>query len=386
MIEVVKGIGRVFLNPLLYWVFLLMTLVGYRRIKRDRLNFGVKVFNLFSEWKDTWLASMLFGLFISLLMVGVGFVFSYETLILLSVVVILLSLFLRFGLLSASYSIGITYLLLLLMPTVMEYQTLINKGLFSEANFTGLSILMGLFLIFEAQQLRKTDRNETFPELIRSSRGAWIGQHRIKKLSVIPFFTLVPAGLITPFAPYWPYITIGGEAYSLILIPFLIGFEHLVKGSLPHEAGVRIAKAVFVLALLVTAIAIGSVFISWLSIVAIVVGIIGREIINYRHRIQDNGNQPYFRQVDNGLQILSIIPGSPADRLNILIGEMITKVNGQKVSTEKQFYEALQETGAFFKMEVIDDAGEVRFVQSALYEGDHHELGLIFITKPYRNK
>ncbi len=50
------------------------------------------------------------------------------------------------------------------------------------------------------------------------------------------------------------------------------------------------------------------------------------------------------------------------------------------------FYQALQKSGAFFKLDIIDDAGEVRFVQSAFYEGDHHELGLIFTEKPYRKE
>ncbi len=31
----------------------------------------------------------------------------------------------------------------------------------------------------------------------------------------------------------------------------------------------------------------------------------------------------------------------------------------------------------FFKLEILGENGEVRFVQSALYEEDHHELGII---------
>ncbi|MFD2045007.1 PDZ domain-containing protein [Ornithinibacillus salinisoli] len=384
LMELLKALGRLFLNPLLYWSIFLVLLVGYRRVKRDRIKFGSKVFDVFSEWKGTWGLSILIGIFISLVTIGIGFVFAYETIILLSVVAILLSLSLRFSLLSASYTFGIGYILLLLLPIFLENQSYFSQDLFSNTNFTALTILLGFFLLVEAQLLRKTERNETFPNLVLGQRGGWIGQHFIKKLAIIPFFTLIPAGTITSFAPYWPYFSIGEETYSLILVPFIIGFEQSVKGSLPHRAAVKIAKSVFLLAIIVIAMAIGSIFVSWLSIATVIVAILGREFINYRHRVQDNEKRPYFHQSDSGLQVLSVIPGSPAARLEILVGETITKVNGQKIKTEQQFYEALQETGAFFKLELLDDIGEIRFVQSAIYEGDHHELGLIFTSRPHR--
>ncbi|MUK89084.1 PDZ domain-containing protein [Ornithinibacillus sp. L9] len=384
LMELLKAVGRLFLNPLLYWTIILVTVVGYRRVKRDRVKFGAKVFDVFAEWKDTWILSITLGLFISILTIGIGFLFTYETILLLSVITILLSFTLRFSMLSASYTIGLTYILLLLIPLLLENQKFINVALFSSVSLTALTILLGLFLMVEAQLLSKTKRNETFPDLSLDQRGGWVGIHHVKKLSIIPFFTLIPHGLIESFAPYWPYFTIGEETYSLVLVPFVIGFHHVVKGGLPDQATIKIAKSVFFLALIVTAIAVGSIFVSWLSIAAVVIAILGREIINYRHRINDQRNRPFFHQTNDGLKVLSIIPGSPADRLQILVGETITKVNGKRITTEQQFYEALQETGAFFKLDLIDDFGEVRFVQSAIYEGDHHELGLIFTSKPHR--
>ena len=47
-----------------------------------------------------------------------------------------------------------------------------------------------------------------------------------------------------------------------------------------------------------------------------------------------------FIQRKNGLRILGIIPGTPAERLDILIGETIIKVNGIKINTEQEFYSA----------------------------------------------
>lgn len=384
LIEVMKGIGKVILNPLLYWSFLLVIVVGYRRINKERNHFGLKIFDVFSEWKNTWIVSIGIGLFISLLALGIGMVFTYEIILVLSIVVILLSIGFRLTLLSASYTIGITYLLLLLSPLLLKFQTVIDIDLFSMTDFTSLVILLGIFLIVEAIMLSRVKREETFPELSLSDRGIWIGQHHVKKLSVIPFFVLIPSGMITPFASFWPCFSIGGESYSLLLVPFVIGFDYLVRGSLPQDAAHKIAKSISVLGFIVILIAIGSIYLPWLSIIAVFVAILGREFINYKHRVEDKNSLPYFNQVEAGLKVLAVIPDAPGDRLGILVGETILKVNGQEINSVTEFYIALQESGAYFKIDVIDDANEVRFVQSALYEGDHHELGLIFADKPHR--
>ncbi len=51
------------------------------------------------------------------------------------------------------------------------------------------------------------------------------------------------------------------------------------------------------------------------------------------------------------------------------------------VKTENRVYEALQRNRAFCKLEVVNEHGEVRFVQGALYEDEHHELGLLFVKE-----
>ena len=63
--------------------------------------------------------------------------------------------------------------------------------------------------------------------------------------------------------------------------------------------------------------------------------------------------------------------------MGLQIGDVIRTVNGVQVQTTQQYYEALQLNRAYCKLEVIDDQGENRLVNRALYEGEHHELGVI---------
>ncbi|MGM8366077.1 PDZ domain-containing protein [Virgibacillus sp. W0181] len=383
LVEMAKGIGKFFLNPLLYWGVILVVIAGYKRVKLERKNFGYKIFDIFSELKNTGLIAVVFGLLISIITIGAGFVYSYEMVLLLIVVMIVLSISFRFSMLSAVYTLGITYIIILFGPILLDLQNVIDPTVFSTISLSSLSILLGLFLLTEAVLLVKVKRNETFPRLALSNRGNWVGEHQIKKLSFIPFFMLVPAGLITPFAPYWPYFSIGSESYSLLLFPFLIGVDYVVSGRLPMLAAKQLARSVAYLAFIVLVISVGSIFIPALSLLAVFVGILGKEMINYRHRLAEKRKNTYFYQLNEGLKVLGVIPGTPAERLGILVGETIVRVNGKKISRSFEFYEALQASGAFFKLDILDDNGEIRFLQSPFYEGEHYKLGIIFSAEPY---
>ncbi|WP_379589257.1 PDZ domain-containing protein [Oceanobacillus caeni] len=384
--EVLKGIGRFFLNPLVYWSILLVVFSGYKRIKDERLDFGSKVFDIFSEWKGTHLIAIVSGIIISVITLGTGMVINYETIILLCILTILLSITMRFTLLSPIYTIGITYLLFLFLPFVSKDLELFGMSFTMETNFTVLSILLGLFLIVEAILIKSIKRNRTFPSLSLSRRGIWVGQHRLKRMAVIPFFMLIPTGNIVPIEPYWPVVSLGDQSFGIVLIPFIIGFDYIAKGHMPKQAAEKLSKYIMLLGFGIVAIAVGGIFIHWLSFVALIVAILGKEYIHYRYRYGDKVRLPYFHPENAGLKIVSVIPGTPAERSGVLVGEIIAKVNGIKVNNVHQFYLALQNSGAYFKLDVLDDNKEVRFVQGAYYEGEHHELGLLFSEKPHKEK
>jgi len=382
LIELAKGIGGFFLNPFFYWFFILLIGASYIRIKRERSNFGTRVFPRFSELGQTWAVTLIFGLAVSLISLAAGIVLTYEIILVLSIVMIILSLTFKFTMLSASYTIGITYLLFLFLPMVFGGEAISIPPV----SFAALSLLLGIFLMAESILLRKTKRNRSFPQLAMSSRGGSIGLHQLKKIAFIPFFTLVPSGLITSFAPFWPAFSIGGESYSLILIPFAIGFHFNIKSMVATQAARVLSKNLLFLSAIVILIAVSSIFIPELSLVAVLLAILGREWVLYRFRVNDGKRAPYFTPKNKGLVILSVIPDSRADQLGLADGETISKVNGNLVRTPNEFYKALQTGAASYKLEVLDENGEIRLVQGVQYEQDHHELGLIFPEQPFRTE
>ncbi|WP_249260894.1 PDZ domain-containing protein [Virgibacillus pantothenticus] len=386
LLESAKGIGRLFLNPLFYWAFILIIFTGIKRIKREREDFGIKVYDLFSEWKYTWGVSIIMGLFISAYTLGVGVVLTYPVILLLGAVAILLSLTGRLSLLSASYIIGIAYLILLFVPKWVDLQSILPSSMSMNIHFSGLTSLLAILLLAESIMLFRARKGLTYPELTLSKRGGWVGQHHLKKMAVIPFFTLIPTGSLTPFADYWPYFTLNDETYSLILIPFLLGFDHIVRAHEPSIAATELARSTLLLSLLVGIFAFSSIYYSVFSLIAVLCAILGRELINYRYRIKEQNKAGYFQSTDQALKVLAVLPDSPADRLGIKAGTFITKVNGTRINQLEAFYHALQTSGAFFKLEIINKEGEVELLQGAWYQGDHHGLGLFFTSPPHNKQ
>ncbi|WP_244856902.1 PDZ domain-containing protein [Oceanobacillus sp. J11TS1] len=384
LIELAKGIGKFFLNPAFYWFLFILTAASYFRIKRERYDFGIKVYPKFIEWGKTWLVSLISGILISAVIIGVGMVFSYETLLVLAFAFIILSISTHFTLLSPSYTIGLTFLILFFAPYIFDMQSWVDYSLLYERSLPALAILAGLLLFVESLLIKRIEKQVTFPRIELSDRGVWVGEQQIKRLAVVPLLMLVPEGLITSFAPWWPYFSIGETSLGLVLIPFLIGFHYKAQGHFHQDAIYKLAKANTFLAIGILIIAVGGVVVPYLSLTAIILAIIGKEYMNYRYREGDRLRRPYYQPHPKGLRVIGIIPGSPAERLEIEPGESIYRVHGRNVRTSQAFYEALQGSGAYIKMEIFNHDNEARFVQCSLYEGEHHSLGFQFAEEPYK--
>lgn len=378
LLEIAKGIGKMFLNPMLYWALFLVIVAGILRIQKERTQFNTKVKDLFAEWNRTLPFLILNFVILSLIIIGAGVVFSYETILVLNIVVILLSITTRFTLLSAAYSVGITYIILYFLPYVYP-----SSPYFQETNFQGLAILLGFLLIAEAILLFRVKEDDMFAELEKTNRGKWIGIQHLKKMSVIPMFLLIPVGSIESFVSYWPYVTIGGTTFGLFLLPMCIGFDYRVKSKPPMIAKKTLAKTTLWIGILTLGLAIGSIYLEILSLIAICVAFLLKEWMNYSFRMKEKTGKQFFSNVDEGLQILTILPHSPAERFELIPGEIVIKVNGKRIYNEDDLYGALEKTGSYCKIEVLDLDKEKRVVQGALYEGEHFRLGIIFVMEPY---
>ncbi|CAM4061138.1 membrane protein [Bacillus manliponensis] len=384
LLEIGRGIGRLFLNPAFYVFFISCALVGYFRMNRERKDFSFKVYDMWYELRTSLFAAIGYGLCVSVVTVGAGLIFSEASLLAMTIWMVLFALVVQYRYISPAYTVSIAIAITLLSSKLPISFLQLKSG--EEASIVSLAILLGLLLVVEGLLISKQAANHSMPKLRKGKRGLNIGLHEAKRLWMVPVFFLVPGDAITQFLSWWPVVSLGQETYSIVLVPFLIGFIRTVKGFEPKEALLFTGRRVLGLAVIVLVLGAASYFSSVFAIVAMGAAMLGRFTIAMQERIQDENREPYFAVRNNGLVVLGVIPNTAGAEMRLQPGEVIAKVNGSIPTTVDEFYNALQSrtTGAFCKLEVIDTKGERRLIQQAIYAGEHHELGVVFVGQNHK--
>lgn len=381
LLELLFGIGRFFLNPATYILLLVALFLGFRRIKRERKDFNVRIYPFNLEWTELTLSGILAGVCVSAVMIAIGAVLPLGFIVIASSLTILFALAMQPRLLSPAIVLGLSIIISLFLPSLSFNNLLVSNLIKDVTNSPVLvmAILLSVLIFAEGLLILRKGHVHTSPKLLKSKRGKQIGAHEAKKMWMVPVLLLIPGDALTSTFEWWPAIQTPFMTFSLLVVPFGVGFHQEVQASLPKVAIQQTGRRVLLLAVVVAALTVGAYWLPVLAIAAAVVAMVGREYITVRQKMLDDDKVSFFATNEKGMVILDVIPNSPAEKMGLKLGEIIIKVNGNKVRSEKEFYEALQVNRAYCKLEVLDYNGEVRFAQRALYDGEHHELGILFV-------
>ena len=381
LVELLKGTGKLFLHPVLYYLVFLAGILGVMRVKRERKNFHIRAHDAYFELRQLFPTGILIGLVLSLLVVAAGVTVPFAAILLIAGFTLLWSLTTNVRWISPAYTIGAAFFTLILIEENHWSFPIFSKTFqeLSDKIYPSVVVVLGLLLIAEGMLIFRNGSYGTSPKLTKSKRGQNVGLHEVKRLWMVPLFLLIPGNALHLPFDWWPVFHLGADEYSLIFVPFAIGFHQQVKGMLPKVAIQLQGRRVIVLGVFVTLLSVAGYWFPLSSIVTAGLAVLGRELISLLTSMKDDNLPFYFSRKNKGLMIIGVIPDSPANKMQLQVGETISKANGVLVYDEKVFYEALQKNRAHCKLEVLDTNGEIRFVQRALYEGDHHELGILFV-------
>jgi len=381
LMELLKGTGKLLLHPLFYYFFFIAAYLGVSRVKRERQNFHTRAEDAFFELRQLLPTGLIIGFVLSVITIGSGLVIPFALVIVIGVTTLLLSLPVRARLLSPVYAVGSAFFILIFaagqdwgIPVIGKYFESIEDKI-----YPSVAILLALLVIGEGILIRTNGVKGSSPKLTKSRRGQNVGVHEVKRLWMLPIFLFIPGDVLEPPFSWWPVFEMGDQFYSLMLVPFAVGLQQQIQGDLPKEAIRMHGGRVLGLGILVLAVAVGGYWFPVATIAAVALAMLGRELIYLVQRVRDENRPFYFSKQNQGVMILGVIPGSPAAKMELQVGELVTTVNGVQVKDEKSFYEAIQRNAAHCKLEVLDTNSQIRFVQRALYEGDHHQLGILFV-------
>ncbi|MCC2930909.1 PDZ domain-containing protein [Bacillus sp. LBG-1-113] len=377
--ELLKSAGLFFLHPL-FWFFVIVSLAfGYVRIKRERKTFHTRIADIYDELKFTYTKGLIPGILLSIVLGVLGISIPLGILAIIAVMTAAAALTLRANWMSAAYIVSVSMLIGFGLQVNQAEPFLDRFPQGFAVVWPALAVFLGLLVIAEGAVAYRSAHVKTSPGLVVSSRGLPIGQQLANRIWLLPLFILVPGNGLESHLSWWPVFSVPGGSFHFLWIPYFVGFGQRVQGSLP-ETSIRItAKRVCILGLIVSALGAASLLWTPLAGAAVCAAVLGRIFLSVKQRINDNAAPFYFSKRDQGLMVLGIIPNTPAEDLELKIGEIITKVNGVPVKHVSDFYEALQRNRAYVKLEIIGLNGEIRFDQRASYEGEHHELGILFV-------
>ncbi|SDN01433.1 PDZ domain-containing protein [Fictibacillus solisalsi] len=387
--ELLDGVAGLFLHPLSYVFVIVAFVIGFKRVKRERKEFKVRVHPVMDNLIQSFFPGLLIGILFSAVLLGTGVAIPMGMVALIGLMYLLLGLTLKTRFLNPAYAIGLASIIALFLPGFETGTDFIDKWVrdVQSTPLDSLGILMAMLVIQEGILIIWKGSSRTSPRLLKGKRGQYIGAHEATRFWLVPQFLLIPMGAI-PAQGDWPMFGMQAVGYSILLVPFAVGFRQLNAHSLPQEAIKATGKQVLALGALIVVITLVGVFtdLPLLAVIALIGGMLGRELITVINSQKDDHGKPFFTRRNNGLVVLGVVPGTPAAKMGIQVGEVIMKANGVSLNNEREFYQALQINAAFCKLEILDHQGEIRFAQRSLYENEHHELGLLFVHEVTEKK
>jgi len=389
LITILKGLVTIFYNPFFYVLVAALFLIGWQRVRRERLSFGLKAYGVFNTVVSSVGPSLLLALAGTVLFIGLGVAVPAGVIVLITLCSFFLLLTGQLRFFTGTLSVAIAIWITAIFPELATNFSVLNRWAeeIRGASLTDLGVILAVVLLLEACAILLWGHQQLSPRLINSKRGKKVGAVEANRLWIVPLFLLLPdVGGAIHSGAWWPLSD--GQSFGLCALPLGLSIQQFITHDLPKPA-IRRSGYWLLMTGVVTAIlmAFGYILdISWFALVAAGLAFLSRLALVLKHFYDHTVKPFYFIDQGNGLRVVGVIHHTPAERMGVQIGEIIDKVNGVTVRNEETFYQALQIKPTYCKMEVLDHSGEPRFVKGAIHENDLHHIGLLFLEPSRRVK
>ncbi|WP_420539428.1 serine protease [Paenibacillus polymyxa] len=364
-----------------YYISILIVALGYRRqMLLERKLFHTRMHSWAAEtWRVVW-SGLLAGMALSALGMFISVHLNPTSIVCLWIATLLLML-IRVRYLCLAYSVGLLGVVQFFLNIASGWQPGGVLGT-SVAAIRGLDIpallvLVAVLHVAEALLVRWQGGKAATPLFVEGKRGRLVGGYRMEDLWPIPLLLLVPAqgGFMLPWTPLF-----GGDAgtgYMLAALPVLMGFSSVTLGQLPRQKAVLTSNRLLLYSVALLLLSLLAAWWSPLILLATLFSFLAHEALIWYGNIEESRLSPMFVHPEQGMRVLAVLPDSPATAMGILPGEAIYRVNGMVVNSRAELHQALRINSAFCKLEVRNLQGESKFVQRGMYDGDHHQLGVV---------
>jgi len=378
-----------FIQPTFLAGLALTFLSKSRRYRYTRKQLRAAIYKENFEMKRFLLWGLIPGLILSVLSVLIGLPVTLDWIILYNIISIL---FLGFGYrfihpiftFSASAILLMLYQLFLSQDSLFLPITTLWESPFLEGSpetaFEGgqvILILTLLLLVSSILTMHIGKLTQFIPNFLKTKRGKLVARYRMNPLWMVPLLVIVPGDTFTQLFSWWPVFSIGNQTFSFLILPVLVGFRYTVQAQMPTQAKQALLKDFVALSVVGIIIFALSFWVIELAAVGLLVLFLGGGYVLYRHRLRERTWTFRFGPEQEGLKVVAVRPGSPADKMNIEIGDTLLECNQVKLNDSEDFVESLFNNRAYCKLKIKRVDGELVMTETAIYEDDPHDLGLM---------
>jgi hypothetical protein len=397
-----RAFAALWMSPFYYLSILFVVWQVRKQIVMERRLFSVRLHSWRGEIWRVLLWGAAAGAASTAIFAFVGAVLSPVVLYFLWILALLLSV-LRVRFLCFAYAAGVLGLLqaaALLLPQP-DLSSGVVQQLYSEllnADMPSVIAFVAILHLAEAGLAVWQGARLATPLFLEGKRGKLVGGYHLQGLWPVPMLLPVPWEAIGAWAggagvgfasaasaaalPWQPLL--GGSlwdgGWTVLAFPVIIGFNTMTTRLLPAAAARRsgLRLALFGLAAMVLAAvaALADVPAAFAGIAAVCAAGL-HELVHAWGRLDESRGSPQFVHDGRGLKVLAVLPRSAAAELGIEPGDIVHKVNGQRVSDKAELHAAMRINAAFTKLEVLNREGHSKFMQRALFANEHHQLGII---------
>lgn len=386
--QVLKIFELFLLQPLVWLGLLRSYLTAKRRVKSERQHFQSAINPQLVEVHHFLVDGCLLGVLMTIISLALRLVVAPIWVVIYEVVAAISLIIIPSALVPVT-AFGLSWLVYWIMsPELTTVGGALQRHGVAMTSMSGNLVVNGLLLLAivlaaTAVLLRHYDYEGRSPQLQPDQRGKRLVRYQWQQLLVLPVGVLVPGDWLHATISWWPVFMVGERSFSILLLPLLVGTSVRVYKQLPQIAWRQLAARygwVTLASVLVAIIARFAVLSpQWLLalmglIVVLTWGILAQ------HRYHDRHQQFRYSDTEQGVRVIGLRPHTPADKLNLDLGDIILECNRQPVNTEAEFYAALLKSPTYVHLKVRNRQQELIITETAIYNGAPHELGIVLFT------
>ena len=382
-----------FIQPLFIIGLIYAIINRNRRVNYSRKTFRVNFIRKNFEPIDFLFKGILLGILLSIVSVAIGTPLTIEWYLIYQGIAIFLLIIGGSRFIHPMITFPLSAISLYIMewlPYNFTFLKKIPKPQFLTSNIENfylpslnrnLLFFSALILFATIFWIKEKDSNKLYPLLKASQRGKKLVKYQNKKLTVLPLLIIVPGEALGPLTKWWPLLNIGGERFAILFLPVLLGLHYTLSTQLLKDASERLSKDLQVLTLTYFVLFAVSYFYPGLSLYLSGIALVGSLFVLYRHHRRERMWSFKYGPADEGLRVIAVRPDSPAERMDLAIGDIIMNIHQRKMTDKAVFNEAISDNRSYIKMRVLRNDGEIVIAETPLYDDDYNNLGVLVLDQ-----